>query len=702
MRKHFKSIISILIALTVSLSIFASACGKENYTDPNVERRLRVKTFEGLHDYTAPDAEGEKFLFKDNKTDYVLITPQKASDFERRAKNEFILLFKRATGIQIATRIDTEIADGTKFISLGETVQYDSLNVTDEEKAKLTSDGVRIITKDDNIYIYGGVSSLDKKQGVLYGVYTFMEIYFNYDYFYRNCISLDTGVSEAKLKNFNVWDVPDLHGRTAQDLSADEAYNNARWYELDVGLTNQDISNRMYRSRSEKYTRTMNTWTTFGDYSSVSATMHNTSELVNPKSEGVDGKWFSDAGSQLCYTAHGDEESRAKLVEYIAKKFVMSMKYFNKDDYPQRNVLPLQQEDNNAFCNCSACVAYMNENNEAHSAAVVRLCNEVITLVRQWQDDPTHEVYPYRRDDLKVSFFVYGNTRKACAVWDDAQQKYVATSPECDPNEHTIAYLCPGWSYVKDIYDPTNDTGRKTMDAWDDLTDEVWYWAYEAYYIHDAYFKESFNFLNNNVLQWYAATGCAHFFDNLSADSSDPTCFRQLQVYLWQKLSWDSNLDTKELTEKYFKAMYDGVADEMYAIFKKYIDHSLLLQLNVNFGGPVSGGNPAKPIFWSYSGFLKPIVADFERVLEKLEELYAESDHAYYELIKSRVCVEYIQPLYQILVLHGKTSSNAPFSEEIRQQYKDTLKGMCEYYYPVVCLNDKTAGTVISFVNGLA
>lgn len=701
MRKYIKSIISIIIVLAVSLSIFASACGKETYSDPNADRRLRIKSFEGLHDYTAPDAEGEKFLFKDGKTDYVLIAPEKSSEFERLAKNEFVLLFKRATGIQISTKVDIELSDNTKFISLGETAQYDSLNVTAEEKAKLTADGVRIITKDDNIYIYGGESSLEKKQGVLYGVYTFMQIYFNYDYFYRNCMTLDTGVTEAKLKNFNVWDVPDLPGRQPQDESGNEKFHQARWYELDAGLTNQDTINRMYRSRSESYTRTMATWTTLGDYTSASASMHNTSELVKKGSDGVDGKWFSDAGDQLCYTAHGDEESRLKLVEYIAKKFVMSMKYYNPTDYPQRNVIPLQHEDNGAFCTCSGCEAYMKNNNGANSAAVVRLCNDVITLVRQWQDDPTHEVYPYRRDDLKVSFFVYGSTRKACAVWDEAQQKYVATSPECDPNEYTIPWLCPGWSYVNDIYSPSSDSGRQTMDAWDEVSDEVWYWAYEAYYLYDAYFKESFNFLNSNLLQWYAATGCTHYFDNLSADSSDPTCFRQLQVYLWQKLSWDSNLDTQELTKKYFNAMYDGVADEMYSIYKKYIDHSLLLQKNVNFSGPISGGNPAKFIFWSYSGFLKPVVADFEMVLEKLEDLYAETDHAYYELIKSRVCVEYIQPLYHILDLFGRSSTTAPFTEELRQHYKDTLKGFCEYYYPVVTLNN-TKDTVVGFVNSLA
>ena len=699
MKKSFKSIICIIMVLAVSLSVFASACGEGK--DPNADRRLRIKTFEGLHDYTAPDADGEKYLFKDGKTDYILVTPEKASEFEKMAKNEFVLLFKRATGIQISTKVDSEVPDGAKFISLGETTQYNTLNVTDEEKAKLTADGVRIITKDDNIYIYGGVSSLDKRQGVLYGVYTFMEIYFNYDYFYRNCITLDTGVSEAKLKNFNVWDVPDISGRNSQDRSKIANYNNARWYEIDAGLTNQDTSYRMYRSRSEDYIKYMSTWTTFGDYTSTDAHMHNTGELVNQKSDNVESAWFSDVGDQLCYTAHGDEESRARLVDYIARKFVMSMKYFNPTDYPTRNVLPLQHEDNMGFCNCSACTSYMEANNGAQSAAVVRLCNEAINLIREWQDDPNHEVYPYRRDDLKVSFFVYGATRKACAVWDEAQQKYVATSPECDPNEYVIPWLCPGWDFVNDIYDPINDAARQTMDAWDDVSEEVWYWAYEAYYMYDAYFKESFNFCNTNSFQWMAATGATHFFSNLSADSSDPTCFRQLQVYRWQKLSWNSSLDTQELTEKYFNAMYGGVADEMYAIYKKYINHALALQKNTNFGGPKSGGNPAKAIFWSYSGFLKPVIADFENVLAKLETLYKESDPAYYELVKSRVCVEYIAPLFNTLDLHGRSSSTAPFTQQVKQQYKDTLKGFCEYYYPSVTLNN-TSDSVVGFVNGLS
>ncbi len=697
MKKYSKSIICIMMALVASSSVFAVGCNKESYEDPNASRQLRYRTYEGTHIYTSPDVETEDYLVKDGKSDYVVVLPESSSTFEKKAKDEFLLLFKKATGVTLSTRTDSEVAEGTKFISIGETKQWESLNVTQEELQELTADGCRIVTEDNNVYIYGGDTGYwEKRQGVLYAVYTFMEIYFNFDYYYRNCISLDTGITELKLKNFDVWDIPDITGRPTHGSDDNTTLSQLRWYEAEAGLTLQDISNRLYRSRSEDYSLLMTTFTTFGDYTSASAGMHNTSELVSPKSEGVNPKWFSDAGDQLCYTAHGDEEAYNDLVEYICKKFVMSMKYYNPTDYPTRYYLPIMQEDNLAFCNCEACLAFNGANNDAVSAGMVRLCNDAITLIREWQDDPTHEVYPYRRDNLKIVFFVYNTSERPPTYWDEEQQKYIPTSPEATPNEYVVGWLCPHWSYINDIYNPYNDTRRQYMDAWGDLLEETWYWFYSADYKYDAYFREAYNILNNNAFQWMASMNSHHSYDNISAGGSDPTAFRQLELYLWHKLSWDSTLDTNMLYDKFFNAMYAGVADDMREILNMYIDHANLLALHNDWAG---GYNRAK--FWSYNGFLKPVADKFEEILAKVDTLYGTTDPAYAELIKSRVCVEYIAPLYKILSLYGNSSSSAPFTEAVRQQYKSTLKNLANKYYPGVTLNNGTDG-VVEFVDGLA
>ncbi len=697
MNKHLKSIICIMLTLIVSFGVFATGCGGDEFTDANADRRLRYRTYQGTHDYTSPDVDTEDYIVKDGKSDYVVVVSENATALERTAKNEFLSLFKRATGVTLPTKLDTELPEGTKYISIGETVQWEGLEVTQEEILKLTADGARIVTKGTNVFIYGGDTGYwQKRQGVIYAVYTFMEIYFNFDYYYRNCISLDTGITELKLKNFNVWDIPDITGRPTHGSDENTALSYLRWYEAEAGLTIQDISNRLYRSKSEDYALGMNSYTTFGDYNSASAHMHNTSELVSPKSEGVDNKWFSDAGDQLCYTAHGDQDAYNALVEYICEKFVMSMKYFNPTDYPTRHYLGIMQEDNLAFCNCESCIAFNEANGDSIAAGMIRLCNDTITLIREWQDDPLHEVYPYRRDNLKVVFFVYNSSETPPAVWSEEEQKYVATSPEVQPNEHVVGWLCPHWSYKSDIYSPTNDRKRQMMDAWGDLLDETWYWFYSANYQYDAYFVEATNILNSNAFQWMANQNSHHSFDNISAGGSDPTAWRQVELYLWHKLSWDSSLDSTMLIKKFFNAMYDCVADEMLEVHQMYIDHANLLALHNDWGG-----NYNRPKFWSYQGFLKPVAEKFEAMLKKIDEVYGESDPAYGELIKSRVCVEYIAPLYKILSLYGASSSTAPFTEAVRQQYKSTLRGFVTKYYPEVTLNNGS-DSVLTFVDGIA
>ncbi len=700
MKKHLKSIICIMMALCVSLGVFATGCGKEELSDPNADRLLRYRTYQGTHDYTSPDFESEDYLVKDGKSDYVLVTPIDADTYERTAKDEFLNLFLKATGVSLSTTTDDNLPEGTKFISIGETAQWEGLNVTDEELQKLTADGCRIVTKDKNIYIYGGDTGYwQRRQGVIYSVYTFMEIYFNFDYYYRNCISLDTGITELKLKDFNVWDIPDIDGRPTHGSDENQNLSYLRWYEAAAGLTIGDISNRLYRSRSEDAAVGMSSFTTFGDYSSSSAFMHNTSELVNPKSEGVDAKhWFSDAGDQLCYTAHGDEVAYNKLVEYICEKFAMSMKYFNVNDYPTRCYLGLMQEDNLAFCNCASCLAFNDANNGAVSAGMVRLCNDVITMIREWQEDPNNELNKpeYYRENLKIVFFVYNTSETPPAEWSEEQQKYVATSPECDPNEYVVGWLCPHWSYKNDIYNPTNDRKRQMMDAWGDLLDETFYWFYSANYQYDAYFVEATNILNSNAFQWMASMDSQHSFDNISAGGSDPTAFRQVELYLWHKLSWNSNLNALELKNKFFNAMYDCVADEMLEVHQMYVDHANLLALHNDWGG---GYN--RPKFWVYNGFLKPVADKFEAMLAKVDATYGETDPAYAELIKSRVCVEYIAPLYKILSLYGTSATKAPFTEAVRQQYKATLRNLASKYYPEVTLNNGEEN-VIAFVDGIA
>ena len=253
-------IFSIILSLSLSLIACGDGDGDGGRTQPLPEYVNLQAYTKGIHDFTNTDSDTE-WLVKDGKTDYVLYVPAVQSAKIKTAIQEFQLLFFDATGINISLIMDTTPAvENGKYISIGENALFESVYVEDDfegydankhitksefDKANLKEDGVRILTKGKTVYLLGG--SLDT--GVVNAVYTFMNLHFNYEYFYRNCITIDKNVSDEKLKIFNVKDVPDIDRRCFNVAWYSTTYDIARNADLNTGLELADIVNRGSRSR---------------------------------------------------------------------------------------------------------------------------------------------------------------------------------------------------------------------------------------------------------------------------------------------------------------------------------------------------------------------------------------------------------------------------------------------------------------------
>ena len=118
--------IIILILTTVflfSLCIAPISCDKKQVESE--EGQQRYTWDKGVHDFTAPERQND-YIVKDGATDYVLVVPAKANDKIELAVDEFKVLFKRATNIEIPTIRDNSgdpilTNDNAKRISIGET-----------------------------------------------------------------------------------------------------------------------------------------------------------------------------------------------------------------------------------------------------------------------------------------------------------------------------------------------------------------------------------------------------------------------------------------------------------------------------------------------------------------------------------------------------------------------------------------------------
>ena len=121
-----KKIINILLSALLFATSFATMTSC-NISEEivNGKEMQRYVYEDGIHDYTAPEMNNE-YLVKNGTTEYVLVVPADASSRVELAADEFRVLFKRATNIEIPSVLDNSgdpilQDENAKRISIGET-----------------------------------------------------------------------------------------------------------------------------------------------------------------------------------------------------------------------------------------------------------------------------------------------------------------------------------------------------------------------------------------------------------------------------------------------------------------------------------------------------------------------------------------------------------------------------------------------------
>ena len=128
------------------------------------------------------DVETDTDLIKNGVTSYSIVVPTQSDKTILNASKELQYFFEEATGITLSVGIDNgHLSTQGQYISIGETQLFNSAGIT-LDKVALGADGVRVITKDNTIFLVGG-----SDDGALFAVYTLLEDLFNYDWFYQDC-----------------------------------------------------------------------------------------------------------------------------------------------------------------------------------------------------------------------------------------------------------------------------------------------------------------------------------------------------------------------------------------------------------------------------------------------------------------------------------------------------------------------------------
>ena len=630
--------LSVFLSTVLGCSMVLSACNQEESSSVQTVKTVKPVAYtDGVHDYTAP--ERRDYLVQNGTSEYRLVLPENADAYTTFAKDEFVYFFEEATNITLPTV--TESGEGlahsktAKYISLGNTKMLESAGLEADESV-LGTQGLRIKTIDDTIYLFGGGF-----QGVLYAVYDFLQIVFNYEIYYHDVWEIDKNVKNVKMRDFNVTDVPDIEIRHPS-----------------FGTVNQNVNNLGYRLRVPmgylEYIMPI------GDLENGSseASIHNTDDIL-PRAYWYDShpSWFSDSGGQLCYTAHGDPEEYEAMVTQIVKVMLAAMKRYPATEFPQYKYLGFMLEDLSVMCACDAC-ANATILYGAAAGAVVKMCNAIMEKLKAEQEKPEHS--EYKREDLTVLFFSYMSLLAAPVRYDKKTEKYVATHPDVQPRHDVGVWFAMDkgiMNYHVDVYDDVQEEGRRNLEGWAELANNggggMHFWTYCASFSAYMFPVDTFNHFTSEGYQYYVAHG-AKLFDNQGERQNQESCnFDGLKMYLDAKLQWDCTLDEQVLIDNWFNAMYGSIAPLMKDFWYAQREWSAVVFSKI--------GNLTKysinPHLYSssileYVPLLK-LLEQCNAIHEFAYKVYAENEPETYEMIKRNIDLEWTPIAYMLLSLHA-------------------------------------------------
>ncbi len=653
------------LALTLCFTLcFSFACGNANNGGNGGGTTDQGQL--GVHQLNMESTD--KFLVKDGKTDYTLVLPANGTDKITTAKNEFVYLFNKATGITISAITDEGLSHNpeAKYISIGETSLFTSSGFS-IDRTELTLDGYQIFTKDNTVYLIGGGD-----YGTIYSVYTFFEMTFNYDTYSGNCVQIETDITEKPLYNYAVKDVPDIYMRTrfyTKVLDANE--NLATRLRLHSERNDNYVPMFKYLIMNEdgtdvaEYGQDIKYFDKNGNNVQTSAGLgHSVLTICNPiqyldrnDPENYHPKWYSasdaeissDFGGgsftpkQICFTAHGDAEEYQKLVELVALKVKMGLKYKTSAEAPYANYVSVSCEDNVSYCKCSSCKSIIDRHGGAIATTTILLLNDVIPIVEEWMDRTENAAH---KRDLHYCFYAYDGMEDAPAVYNEQTGKYepingLYINPKIAPR----CAIANGLDYQQPLFAEINEGGVKITESWSDICDEYYHYTYMQNYNEYIYMYDCFPFINNETFKYYKSVDTKMWYLESVEHDYALTGWNQLKLYINTKMLWNCNLDVNDLIDNYFNAMFMDAAPIMRDIFNsmrvyyaKIAEEQEFYRLRSNYR------SMHKQEYWTIS-IIETWLDMFNQALKVIEK-YKDVDVELYTMLHYNIAQEMVQPAF--------------------------------------------------------
>ena len=618
--KKIKSLIALLLC---SVSVFATACGKSN----NEGSGNDTSTPETQSKQPLGEDTGE-YILQGGSTDYKIVIDGTPTENIQFASNELQYFFKDATGvtIPIVSADGLSYTDTVKYICVGDNEFLESAGI-EIDKATLKLSGLRIVTKGNSIFLFGG-----SDYGSIYSVYAWLNDVVNYEFYYDNIWEIDKEVKDIPLRDYDYTSIPDFDIRTPQtgtfkNKTLASRYNLMRLTDTDIllhGAVSQssDGQIRKYYLPDEEYNIPAN------------------------------ADWYS--GDQICFTAHGNPASYEALVDAMVEVMCDSL----QEDLTGFRFI-LGGADNSTSCTCPTCTEATNYYG-SNAGAFIKFSNDIRVKLDAWL--ATEEGAPYNRDYLTIEPLVYLNYDSPPVKTDERGNKYATI--QCVPGVKPFYAPLP-MDWTTSIYDPKNDLYFQKTQEWGLVSEALSCWYYGTNF---DYYLMPFNTFETmqEMLQLTKSIGGDMMMIQGQGNTRGMTSgWAMMKFWLYSKMMWDVDCDMESLIDDWCRVVYADASNIMSDFFDEVRINMYAMNQKGYDGKRIIYRDPRKPEYFSKALLL--------RWINTCDEALALLQHRNVdETRQAMICAEKAGCLWLLVEIYG---DSGPKEEKL--MYVDEFFEMC-------------------------
>lgn len=635
-----KRIICIMLAAVMLLGCFLTGCS----------------TPQGSSDVESTEASTlvpDKYIVQDGKTEYVLVLPGSPMKYETFATEEFNTFMVQATGCEFPVVAEDAVAEGTNYISIGNTKQLQAA-FPDEDLSELegTQSAYFIGTKGNNIYVT--CDDGFRGYGSLYAIYDILHDLVGYTYYNDTEIYVDD-TDSANLRNYEPHIVkPSFDMRThSTGYIFSNSLHNTRLRYINFSAGEEWDKLTIGHSQLMKY-------------------VHPTDEDESGVTYGQSHpEWFVDPyetqkhinHNQLCWTAHGNEESLKEMQTVVANQMITYLQM-----NPDATFFMFGQHDNSDSCTCDGCRLAQEEWAGTPCGLQINFLNGVLEHVDAWLS----ENMPER--EVRVVIYAYHFTESP-PVKTDENGNYVPYSDKVIPNSRIGIFFAPVFAnYAYPFESPVNDLCLEELEGWGAVCDQDQLYAY----LYDLncwnYFLNFYNFgTTQSIFKDLQEAGVSYLLDQGASDQCHVPGFQELKGYVTANLMWDVDRNYDELARDFIVHYYKDAAPSMQELYDMILDQNAYYATAIDIGMGTIQAYPTMTELYPLA-FVEKMDEQIQNALASIEH-YRDTDPEMFELLESRIMKEDLCVLYLKGVVYGDS-----YSEEEMAEIRETWNYYIDYF----------------------